>query len=234
MLKEAQQSGDFTLKLVQGSFNPSDREPCGVEDSVHTHDGGGVFDASIKGLTPAQIDRRVRHLRLAGWAAWHRSAGFDSAHIHAVAVGDKQLSAAAENQVEQYKQGGDGLAGPGSDPDARVDAKFFSDAFLARYVTTAPNIFADFSILGFVSQRFQRTLEQFTSDKSAKHIKLVQAALKEVGLYPFVVDEEWGRKTHDGFRFWQGRLGVENATGVVRRRSLEELGRSTANFRVKD
>lgn len=240
MLKQAQRDGNFTLRLVQGSFNPCPKEtnPCCVPASEKTHDGGGVFDASVKTSTGAlldqsQIDHRVRSLRLAGWAAWHRTS-FDSPHIHAVAVGDRQLSDAAKSQVADYKDGKDGLAGHHDDPDARVDPKFFSDAFLARYVTTAPNIFADASILAFVALRFHRTADQFTSPRSAKHIQLVQRALKELGLYPFVVDGEWGRRTHDGFGNWRSQLGVANASGLVRRPSLQALGRVSANFKVKD
>jgi Putative peptidoglycan binding domain len=232
MLKQAQQDGGFTIRLVQGSFNPCPN-PCCVEDSKGTHDGGGVFDASVKDLTETQIKHRVRHLRLAGWAAWHRTT-IGGPHIHAVAIGDTQLPQKAKNQVTSYKNGGNGLANDGPDPDARVAEKFFSDAFLARYVTSAPPIFADASILAFVSLRFQRTLEQFTSPRSEKSIKLVQGALKELGLYPFPVDGKWGRETHKGFRLWQGRLGIEHATGVVKRASLEALGRRSANFRVKD
>jgi hypothetical protein len=235
MLKQAQQDGGFTLGLVQGSFNPGPKSthPCNVEASAGTHDAGGVFDASVKGLTGTQIDHRVRHLRLAGWAAWHRTT-IGGPHIHAVAIGDTQLPQAAKNQVTAYKNGRNGLANNDPDPDARVDEKFFSDAFLARYVTTAPPIFADASILAFVSVRFQKTHEQFTSPRSEKSIKLVQAALKELGLYPFPVDGEWGRETHKGFRLWRARLGVEHPNGTVNRASLEALGRRSANFRVKD
>jgi hypothetical protein len=89
MLKQAQQDGGVTIRLVQGSFNPCPKStnPCCVEDSAGTHDGGGVFDASVRDLTEAQIDHRVRSLRLAGWAAWHRTS-IGAPHIHAVAIGD--------------------------------------------------------------------------------------------------------------------------------------------------
>jgi hypothetical protein len=125
MLKQAQQDGGFTLGLVQGSFNPGPKSthPCNVEASAGTHDAGGVFDASVKGLTETQIDHRVRHPRLAGWAAWHRTT-IGAPHIHAVAIGDTQLPQAAKNQVTAYKNGRNGLANNGPDPDARVDEKF--------------------------------------------------------------------------------------------------------------
>jgi hypothetical protein len=100
-------------------------------------------------------------------------------------------------------------------------------------VTTAPPVFADASILAFVSVRFQKTHEQFTSPRSEKSIKLVQGALKELDLYPFAVDGAWGRETHRGFRLWRARLGVEHPTGTCNRASLEALGRRSANFRVK-
>ena len=66
----------------------------------------------------------VRALRLAGFAAWYR--GPDSVfagsvpHIHAIAVGDPELSAAARRQVdgrEGYMRGFDGLPTEGAGTD---------------------------------------------------------------------------------------------------------------------
>ncbi len=230
MLKEAQRIGDFTLRLTQGSYNAG-----GVAASAGTHDGGGTFDASVRGLSATQITHRVRSLRKAGWAAWHRLLlpGTWPPHIHAVAIGDKELAPLARSQVRAYKDGRNGLASNGTDNGPRVDPAFFSDAFLARYVETAPAVFADASILHWVSVRFHRTGEQFTSTRSQKHIKLVQTALKEQDLYPFEVDSKWGRFTHIGFRGWRTRLGVDNATGIVTQASLAALGRRTARFRTK-
>ena len=165
MLKEAQRIGDFTLRLTQGSYNAG-----GVAASAGTHDGGGTLDASVRGLSATQITHRVRSLRKAGWAAWHRLLlpGTWPPHIHAVAIGDKELAPLARSQVGAYKDGRNGLASNGTDNGPRVDPAFFSDAFLARYVETAPAVFADASILHWVSVRFHRTGEQFTSTRSAK------------------------------------------------------------------
>ncbi|NGN64159.1 hypothetical protein G5C51_09610 [Streptomyces sp. A7024] len=230
MLREAERIGGFKLRIVQGSFNRG-----AVPASAGTHDGGGAMDVSVRGLTREQIRHRVVSLRKAGWAAWRRtSPPFNGPHIHAIAVGDPDLSAGAKRQVTDYKNHKNGLAGHGPDPDPRVDPKFFSAAFLARYVTR-PGVkpFADASILAFASKRFETTKRQFTSASSRRHIELVQGALKEVGLYPFRVDGEWGPRTHEGYRNWRTRLGVKNATGVVGRPGLEALGRKTGNFRVK-
>ncbi|WP_419997341.1 peptidoglycan-binding domain-containing protein [Streptomyces boninensis] len=229
MLREAERIGGFKLRIVQGSFNR------GIVASAGTHDGGGAMDISVRGLTREQIRHRVVSLRKAGWAAWRRTAPpFTAPHIHAIAIGDRDLAPAAARQVAAYKNKKNGLANNGPDPDPRVDPKFFSAAFLARYVTRADRkVFADHSILAFVSKKFEETKKQVTSASSRRHIELVQGALKEVGLYPFRVDGEWGPKTHKGYRDWRTRLGVKNATGVVGRPGLEALGRKTDNFRVK-
>jgi hypothetical protein len=228
MLKEAERIGDFKLQLVQGSFNPG-----GVAASAGTHDGGGALDASVRGLKPDQIRHRVHALRHAGWAAWHRhSPPFSGPHIHAIAIGNPLLAAGARAQVQDYKNGRNGLADRGRDPDPRVDPKFYSEAFLSRYVRNGHE-FADLSILVFVSQRFQNTGKEFTSATSRKHIKLVQAALKEMDLYPFTVDGKWGPKTNDSYAQWRARLGVKHPTGLVRRSGLVVLGHRTGNFGVK-
>jgi hypothetical protein len=228
MLKEAERIGGFKLRLVQGSFNPG-----GVAASAGTHDGGGALDVSVRGLSEDQIRHRVQSLRQAGWAAWHRfSPPFSGPHIHAIAIGDPLLSAGAKSQVEDYKRGRNGLAGHARDPDPRVDPKFFSDAFLSRYVTRGRE-FVDLSIMVFVSRRFQNTQKEFTSDNSHHHIKLVQAALHEVKLYPFNVDGKWGPKTNDAYAQWRAHIGAQQPTGLVRRPGLVALGHRTDNFRVK-
>jgi hypothetical protein len=187
----------------------------------------------VRGLSPDQIHHRVHCLRLAGFAAWHRfSPPFSGPHIHAIAIGDPLMSPGARAQVQDYKNGRDGLAGHGKDQGHKVDAKFYSDAFLSRYVRNGTE-FADFSILVFVSQSFQNTGKEFTSATSRKHIKLVQAALKEVDLYAFTVDGKWGPKTNDGYAQWRARIGVKHPTGLVRRPGLVVLGHKTGSFGVK-
>jgi hypothetical protein len=115
------------LRVVQGSYAP------GLPESFGTHDGGGAVDISIR--NQANLDqvlwdeapKMAIAMRQAGFAAWYRPAGMlgpgSSAHIHAIAVGDLELSEAARRQLdgpEGYFRGLDGVPaeykGPHPDP----------------------------------------------------------------------------------------------------------------------
>lgn len=116
---------DLFLGLTQGSYNE------GVDASFGTHDGGGVIDLSVFNHGPEagllsieQIEELVLALRHAGFAAWYRDAGDlypgSPLHIHAVAVGDAQLSPAANEQLigpNGYFRGRNGLPEPDGGPD---------------------------------------------------------------------------------------------------------------------
>lgn len=107
---------DFVLAITQGSHNP------GVSASFGTHDGGGAVDIAVRDLTNwhnvlyDDLDAMIDALRRAGFAAWVRYEGDlypDSPiHIHAIAIGDADLSAAARLQLDGpagYFLGYDGL-----------------------------------------------------------------------------------------------------------------------------
>lgn len=88
--------------ITQGSYTD------GVSASFGTHAGGGAVDLSVmrEGTYTVlweDIDPILRALRLAGFAAWLREYGElhpDSPiHIHAIAIGDRELSAAAQEQL---------------------------------------------------------------------------------------------------------------------------------------
>lgn len=95
------------LTVFQGSYNPG-----GVGASGGTHDGGGAVD-----LSPFQWQRKVKALRDLGGAAWHRPAiaGLWGEHVHVVFAGDRELSPQARDQIVDYANGRDGLAGNGPD-----------------------------------------------------------------------------------------------------------------------
>lgn len=115
MLISAERRCGFTLVITQGSYNTN------TEQSAGTHDGGGALDVRAKDLTSAQRDTVVKELRRVGFAAWLRtpSQGDWPYHIHAVAAGDQDLSAAARQQVVDYNTGLNGLANKGPDDGPR-------------------------------------------------------------------------------------------------------------------
>lgn len=96
--------------LTQGSYNR------GVGASAGTHDGGGVVDISVSGMSNVQRSAAVNALRQAGFAAWLRTPveGF-AYHIHACAIGDREMAWGARSQVTAYFNGRNGLAGNGPD-----------------------------------------------------------------------------------------------------------------------
>jgi hypothetical protein len=90
------------LSITQGSY--VDDEPL----SFGTHAGGGAVDISVVSLEKwevlyDEVPSLIHALRVAGFAAWLREYGElapDSpVHIHAIAIGDPQLSPAAEDQL---------------------------------------------------------------------------------------------------------------------------------------
>jgi hypothetical protein len=107
---------NFTGALTQGSYNDA------VAESFGTHAGGGVVDISVLGQNAEGVwyvhdtEPMIRALRLAGFAAWVRQYNDvypgSPIHIHAVAVGDAELSPAAIEQLTGpvgYFRGFDGL-----------------------------------------------------------------------------------------------------------------------------
>lgn len=88
--------------ITQGSYHDNGAASFG------THLGGGAIDLSVMRkdtytILYDDIEPLVHALRLAGFAAWFRD--FDEVyfgspvHIHAIAIGDEQLSQAAQDQL---------------------------------------------------------------------------------------------------------------------------------------
>jgi hypothetical protein len=117
MLTEAERLLGRTLVLEQGSYNPG-----GDPTSAGTHDGGGVVDVSVSGLTSAERTTVARALRQVGFAAWVRdpSQGDWPWHIHAAAISDTDLSSPAQHQIGDYYLGMNGLANRGPDDGPKV------------------------------------------------------------------------------------------------------------------
>jgi len=88
--------------ITQGSYHDNGTASFG------THLGGGAVDLSVmrKGtftILTGEIPKLIQALRLAGFAAWYRIADEiypgSPYHIHAIAIGDKELSQAAQDQL---------------------------------------------------------------------------------------------------------------------------------------
>ena len=117
MLDEAEAALGRRLTLDQGSYNPG-----GDPTSAGTHDGGGVVDINVKGMTAKTRRSVAKALRQVGFAAWVRNPdqGDWPWHIHAVAISDTDLSSQAQHQVGDYYLGLNGLADRAPDDGPRV------------------------------------------------------------------------------------------------------------------
>jgi hypothetical protein len=107
MLNHAQElyGGELDLTgkaITQGSYHDNGAASFG------THLGGGAVDLSVMHwgtytVLWDDVERLIRALRAAGFAAWLREYGevyTDSPiHIHAIAVGDQELSQASKDQL---------------------------------------------------------------------------------------------------------------------------------------
>jgi hypothetical protein len=115
------------LNVTQGSYVDT------VAASFGTHAGGGAVDISVRVkdhldmlLDVNEMAELVIALRQAGFAAWARLPGdlspATATHIHAIAVGDRELSDAARRQLdgpEGYFRGLNGIPpeNGGTQPD---------------------------------------------------------------------------------------------------------------------
>ncbi len=104
--------------VTQGSYHDNGAASFG------THLGGGAVDLSVRSpsdgkiITPEEIEQLIYALRVAGFAAWYRTPDElfvgSAPHIHAIAIGDAQLSGPAELQLtgpDGYFLGYNGLPG---------------------------------------------------------------------------------------------------------------------------
>jgi hypothetical protein len=126
MIQWAEKKAGFQFNIAQGSYSD------GVAASAGTHSGGGAVDFSVRLLTlPAKRNKVLNALKDAGFAAWYRvkSQGFDSNHIHAIAIGCPDLAPLAKDQVKDFDEHRNGLKGHAPDnsyhpnPPVKYDMK---------------------------------------------------------------------------------------------------------------
>ncbi len=126
MLRAAERllDADSRFRIAQGSY----LEEAGR--GAHPHRGGGVVDLLLDADAPALSANAVAALRQVGFAAWYR-AREGRPHIHAVAVGDRELSPSAAWQVKSYFEGRDGRSR--SEPDPHVQLSVTLPAWTGKY-----------------------------------------------------------------------------------------------------
>jgi hypothetical protein len=112
MIEAAEKLYKSKFGLLQGSYNKG-----GVVASAGTHDGGGAVDIDVASKSAAQRVAVVKAMRQVGFAAWLRTPaqGNWPYHVHAIAIGDKDLSRGAAHQVAEYRRKRNGLANRGKD-----------------------------------------------------------------------------------------------------------------------
>lgn len=132
MLEHAQEvyGGELEISgyhITQGSYHDNGAASFG------THLGGGTVDLSVmrKGTYTVlwdDVEPLIRALRAAGFAAWLREYGELSPdspiHIHAIAIGDRELSEAAQDQLTGeagYFRGYTGVPASVSGTDPALD-----------------------------------------------------------------------------------------------------------------
>jgi len=110
MILAAEKLAGFQFHIAQGSFNRG-----GVAASAGTHDGSSL-DVGMAGVPTARRVAAVHALKSVGFAAYYRSPaqGF-SPHIHAIPIGDREVSSSAAAQVRDYDHRRNGLANHGPD-----------------------------------------------------------------------------------------------------------------------
>lgn len=193
--------------VVQGSYNAG-----GVSASAGTHDGGGAVDLSTYGWGDLG-DKKwiVKQGRLAGFAAWLRPylPGEWNEHVHAIAIGDGEMSSGARSQVSDYYAGRNGLANHAADPDPRV-----------KPIPVWDNVPLK-SINGLVAYR------QFKvkNPKARTTVKRIQWVLNEKLGTDLICDGVAGPKTRAAYKLWEKKIGAPATDGVPGKFGLNQLGR---------
>jgi hypothetical protein len=212
------------FRLTQGSYNR------GVSASAGTHDGGGVVDIDVSSMSTERRKFAVQCLRKVGFFAWLRVPPAFAYHIHAVAIGDRELSSSAKSQVRQGFADRDGLARSGPDP-APDPYPLWIDRYGTHVSLDRPDPEED------SEDPFVWAAGPWRGDVSTNSSRIVQRALniEFPNLPPLRVDGRFGPLTRERYSMWQKKLGLRGdaADGVPGPWSLNRLG-AKHGFEVRD
>lgn len=132
LLRNESNGGETSdMTMTQGSYNTS------VSASGGTHAGGGAAD-----LSKYNAKNREKVLRKLGGDAWRRLAvsGLWPEHVHVIVDGDPTASAAAKDQMYDYRHRRNGLANNGPDTGYYMYAfpRFIYGTTRARWICVVP------------------------------------------------------------------------------------------------
>lgn len=156
-------TGDIYINPTQGSWS-------GAAASAGTHTGCGAVDLMHSSWSVRDYDIVVREARRVGFAAWHRTPAQANwpRHNHLIAVqkGGKNdrgcLAQGAHNQVVDYYNGINGLAGRGRDDGPREFVGVTWEKYQEDDMALTDKQIED--IVEKVAARVNRTLGDYTSD----------------------------------------------------------------------
>lgn len=174
-----------TLPVFQGCYSTA------VGASAGTHSGSGAVDVGRPhGASWAEVQKAMR---LAGFAAWHRTPaqGDWGDHVHAVLLGDSRVSDSARRQVQDYHAGLSGLANHARDRSWR------------------PSVLAPFRYPPG-SVNYERVRDQFRRSSgwtALPGVKHVQRALNLKTGTTLRVDGIAGPKTKSALGRWERQNG---------------------------
>lgn len=128
---------EHRFELIQGSYCTPARQ------GAHPHLGGGTVDLVVANDPQHMFAiQGVLALRQVGFAAWLRKRASNT-HIHAVAIGDLEMSPAADWQVGAFFAGKDGRTGQSVDPHAdqmrQIRPPLWTLKYRIRYACNAVN-----------------------------------------------------------------------------------------------
>lgn len=200
MIERVEKRLGYKLEIMQGSYNAG-----GVSASAGTHDGGGVIDVRAG----SDYKNKVLQMRKTGFAAWYRPyrPGVWPAHIHAVAIGDKELSSGARAQVAEYYNGGDGLAGTARDNGPRLNP-------IPVWYVNLPNQSLKWT---------QFCMRLKNPRRPRRAVKRIQALLNYRRNERLLVDGIAGPKTKAAYTRWERHIGVKSPNHIPGKYSLRKL-----------
>lgn len=192
------------LFVIQGCFSDS------VSQSAGTHDGSGAIDLSVYGMSDKDIRFVVKQGRLAGFAAYFREniPKVWERHIHAISIGTKGLSPAAQRQVVAYFNAENALADHGPDTDPRI-----------AVIRVYPSVkLKNVSLWAAISQF------KTSNPKPSQTVRRIQWCLNEKLGLRMPIDGIAGPKTRDAYARWEKVCKAPVVDGIPGMYSLRLLG----------